>query len=68
MSYARETRRIYIKLETLCEFLRSGEDLSSLRRRKGRERASIKPRVLKAQAPVHTVRRQLESHLLDIPL
>lgn len=68
MSYGRETMRIYIKLETLCEFLRSGEDLSSLRGRKGSERASIKSRVLKAEAPVHTIRRQLESHLLDIPL
>ena len=44
------------------------QNLTTLECRQSSERSSVEPRVLEAETAVHTVRGELQSHLLDVPL
>lgn len=58
----------YVELHALRELASMREDLTTLERREGSERAGVESRILEAQAPVHTVGRQLQGHLFNVPL
>ena len=58
----------YIKLHALGELSGVRQDLTTLERRQGRKWSGVESRVLKPETSIHTVGRQLQRHLLDIPL
>ena len=58
----------HVEGHALGELARRRQNFSALERRERREWPGIEPRVFVAQAPIHTVRREFERLLLDIPL
>ena len=57
-----------IKLQALCELPGLSENFSALGRGEGSKRSRIESGVLKSETTVHTIRRELQSRLFDVPL
>jgi hypothetical protein len=58
----------HVKLQTLGQFAGVCQNFSTLESHERGQRSSVKSRILKPEASVHTVGSELKGHLLDIVL